>query len=357
MEKLIKSLSLEELITIDTIKYPFVSSKYKIIKNNTKSAVKIIEKINKSDDNKSIYIEKCTNYLMKKYPQYVNYNIVDYKYFEQMKNVFNEMLKKKFCKNCMILGNHYQKSRKCPINIKTNNYITGKIIEYCITKDISNDNEDIFNKLAEILNETVPMIKNLYWKIDPIKLLERPFNLDDFVKGIESINCDECAKKIYKASLNSVKLWNNKEICDTCWACQDKRIIRENLWEKIVNYKKLQCHVCKKYKKNQGERFHLDHISMFDKTNSVCCMVNTGTKIEIIKSEIDKCEVVCKSCHDLITKLEGKYPFKRVKSNLTRKFNLEEITEEEYETQKREWDEIYRAKMSEIYNDLSKIVM
>ena len=47
MEKLIKSLSLEELITIDTIKYPFVSSKYKIIKNNTKSAVKIIEKINK----------------------------------------------------------------------------------------------------------------------------------------------------------------------------------------------------------------------------------------------------------------------------------------------------------------------
>ena len=92
---------------------------------------------------------------------------------------------------------------------------------------------------------------------------------------------------------------------------------------------------------------------MFDKTDSVCCMINNGTEIENIKSEVDKCEVVCKPCHDLITKLEGKYPFKRVKSNLTRKFNLKEISGNEYETQKNKWDIIYRATMSEIYNKLA----
>ena len=256
----------------------------------------------------------------------------------------------------MILGNHYQKSLKCPINIKKNTYITCKIKEYFTTKDVGDNNEDIFNELGEILNESVPMIKKLYGEIDPINLLDRPFNYRLFLEQTPSIKCGECTKKIYKAISNSVRLWNNKEICDTCWDCQDKRTIRDNLWKEIVNYKKLECIVCKKYQKTKGERFHYDHISMFDKTDSVCCMVNVGTKIENIKSEIDKCEALCKPCHDIITKIEGKLSFKRVKSNLTRQFNLGEISEEESEKQKRKWDKVYKVKMYEIYSNLGKKV-
>ena len=64
MNKFIHSLPSENIIEIDTIKYPYLSSGTvsagsKIILNNTKVAVKTIQKIRESDKSKQIYREKC----------------------------------------------------------------------------------------------------------------------------------------------------------------------------------------------------------------------------------------------------------------------------------------------------------
>lgn len=91
---------------------------------------------------------------------------------------------------------------------------------------------------------------------------------------------------------------------------------------------------------------------MFDKGNSICSMVNEGNMIEDIYTEIDKCQILCLSCHHIVTDIENKLGFSRIKQILTRKLNNCEITEEEYTQQKIEIGEIYVKKMYEIYDEL-----
>ena len=91
---------------------------------------------------------------------------------------------------------------------------------------------------------------------------------------------------------------------------------------------------------------------MFEKGDSICCMVNNGDKICDICQEIDKCQVVCLSCHHLITDIERKFGFTRIKTSLTKKMNNEELTQEEYKDNVDYYQNIYKEKMEPIYNKL-----
>lgn len=71
-------------------------------------------------------------------------------------------------------------------------------------------------------------------------------------------------------------------------------------------------------------------------------MVNEGVNIEEIYHEIDKCQIVCLSCHHIITDIESKLCFTRIKHNLTRDLNQGDISEEEYNNQKYMYEKIYR---------------
>ncbi len=81
-------------------------------------------------------------------------------------------------------------------------------------------------------------------------------------------------------------------------------------------------------------------------------MVNEGNTIDEIYKEIDKCQILCLSCHHIVTDIESKLGFKRIKQILTRKLKNNKITEEEYSQQKIEIGRLYVIKMYEIYNKL-----
>ena len=92
---------------------------------------------------------------------------------------------------------------------------------------------------------------------------------------------------------------------------------------------------------------------MFDKNDSICCMVDRGDDMKDIFSEIDKCQILCLACHHIVTSIEQKSGFTRIKSSLTRKYNNEEITEEQYSGEKKKYQGIYEFKMKSIYEELT----
>ena len=159
----------------------------------------------------------------------------------------------------------------------------------------------------------------------------------------------------YNIQLNTHRIWKENIICDICWSeyCEE----RDLLWTKIKQYKEIQCCICGNIKLKEGERYHYDHINMFNKGNSICSMVNEGNSIDDIYIEIDKCQILCLSCHHMVTDIESNLGFTRIKQILTRKLNNDEITEEEYIQQKIEIGEIYIKKMHEIYNELKKTIL
>lgn len=54
---------------------------------------------------------------------------------------------------------------------------------------------------------------------------------------------------------------------------------------------------------------------------------------------------LCLSCHHIVTYIERKLVFTRIKQSMTRVLNLGEINEKEYDEQVRHYQSIYEAKM------------
>ena len=61
---------------------------------------------------------------------------------------------------------------------------------------------------------------------------------------------------------------------------------------------------------------------------------------------------MCLSCHHIVTDIEHKLGFTRIKQTLTRKLNQSEMTEEEYNKQTQYYQNIYEEKMNFIYKEL-----
>ena len=177
-------------------------------------------------------------------------------------------------------------------------------------------------------------------------------NINIYLTNINQLSkkCNECKKNIVCIQTNTHRIWKGNDICDTCWSKYED--YRKLIWEKITAYKTVQCEICYSIQTHMSERYHYDHLNMFNKGNSICSMVNECVNIEEIYSEIDKCQILCLSCHHIVTDIEHKLGFTRIKQTLTRKLNQSEITEEEYNKQTRYYHNIYEEKMKFIYKEL-----
>jgi hypothetical protein len=287
-------------------------------------------------------------------------------YKNNFKLVLNELLKKiskdthrKVCKGCHDIG-HNMKELKCKLNIEKNVNLKNKIKTYMLSQDClsGKTNDEHFVELTQMYGITLNLCKTLYDEISPIELCNRKHDINLYTQKIKETtkaNCHQCHKNIYNIQLNTHRIWKENIICDSCWSdyCEE----RDLLWTKIKQYKEIQCCICGNIKLKEGERYHYDHINMFNKGNSICSMVNEGNSIDDIYIEIDKCQILCLSCHHMVTDIESNLGFTRIKQILTRKLNNDEITEEEYIQQKIEIGEIYIKKMHEIYNELKKTIL
>jgi hypothetical protein len=270
--------------------------------------------------------------------------------------------KRKVCSQCHELG-HGIVSMLCKINIDKNNKLKNKIKEHILSQDLlTKNNYEELQELSKKLNISFHLCQKLYYKILSEELLNKTvdidininINIDLFLKNIKekSIKCYECDKYISseKNSIWKNYIWKNNEICDTCWAKHYEE--RTILWEQIIKYKPVQCNFCLSIKLYKDERYHYDHLNMFDKDKSIWSMVNEGIGIINIYKEIDKCQILCLHCHYIVTELENKLGYTTLKKNLFIKFKKQKITEDEYNKKIIIYRKLYEEKMLDIYEKI-----
>ena len=264
---------------------------------------------------------------------------------------------RKVCKNCNELG-HGVTSNECKLIIEKNNKLVQKIKNYILSQNCLDDRniDDYCLEISVLLDITPNFCKTLYNKIPLNELLNRQMNITMYLKNMNQLSkkCSECNKIIVSVQTNTHRIWKGNDMCDTCWGkYEDDRKIT---WEKIKEYKTIKCEICNSIKTQMSERYHYDHLNMFNKGNSICTMVNECVNIDEIYSEIDKCHILCLSCHHIVTDIEHKLEFTRIKQTLTRKLNQSEVTEEEYYEQTQFYQKIYEEKMKFIYNELKLLL-
>ena len=286
----------------------------------------------------------------------INSNITEHKLTGVMKELIIKTPKdkqRKVCKNCNELG-HNTRSIICKFVIDKNNKLTQKIKNYILSQNCLEDKyiEDYCVELSVLLDITPNMCKSLYNEIPLNELLNRQININQYLNNINQLSqkCKDCNKNIIFIQINTHRLWKGDCICDTCWYKYEDH--RQLIWEKIGAYKTIRCDICCSIKKYTSERYHYDHLNMFNKGNSICSMVNEGANIQEIYNEINKCSILCLSCHHIVTDIERKIGFTRIKQTLTKNLNQCEITEEEYNKQIAYYEKIYEEKMKFIYKEL-----
>ena len=280
----------------------------------------------------------------------------------KFKNVLQQLLfqtpkdkLRKVCKQCHELG-HNSNSISCKINVDKNNILKNKIKIYMLAQDCLSeqtiDKHKHFDDLSIMLEISPNLCKSLYNDIPAVELLERKMDIDRYIEHTLqiSLKCYDCDKIIHNIQTNTNRIWNGNTLCDTCWCNYSD--CRNQMWENIYKYKRMECVLCNSVKKNAGERYHYDHVNMFNKGNSICSMVNDGLNTQEIFEEIDKCQVLCLPCHHTVTDIEHKLGFTRIKQDLTRQLNQDEITQDEYDKNASNYQQLYEEKMKQVYINL-----
>lgn len=261
---------------------------------------------------------------------------------------------RKVCKTCGEIG-HGVTSVKCIANIDKNNKLMQKIKKHVLSQDCLSEKtaDEYCIELSLLLGVTPNLCKSLYNEIPNDELLQRKINIVDYLKNTvlsSSKECVECKKTMFYIQKNTHRVWKNTDICDNCWHNHENE--RIELWKKIKEHKPTQCNICFKIQSNHNERFHYDHKNMFDKENNIFNMVCEGFEFNDIYNELNKCQILCLSCHHIVTDIEQKIGFTRIKQSLTRKLNNNEITEEEHNEQTEKYKHIYEEKIKNIYEEL-----
>ena len=198
-----------------------------------------------------------------------------------------------------------------------------------ITLDLTNvDGCDISALIeaahAELKEKKAPKEK----KVAPVS----KFTVEELQQMINKIthSCNDCSNHI----MYSPRIWGSLKLCHYCYK---KRLIpvSEEINRYLLQKGMIACNFCNKERKDPSE-FHLDHINMFSKAGNVGHMMYTGVDIDNIKEEIDKCQLLCISCHAAVTHLEHKYGFIKAK-RARNKRNIEHI------------EKIYDEYMGEVY--------
>jgi hypothetical protein len=184
-----------------------------------------------------------------------------------------------------------------------------------------------WSQLSKMTNRPESSLQLLYReRVSPldhsktcIEYMKKSNCLESLLDDI-SFKCENCKGSYYTIP----KKWDSNVYCDECHTKGFKDEI-DRRWKIIGEYvKKIgkdTCHICSKgvvYDIHMGKRYHFDHLNMFEKADSICSMVITGIDLGIIYREIEMCQVVCISCHGMITELERKCGFIRIKNNMTR---------------------------------------
>jgi len=257
---------------------------------------------------------------------------------------------RKYCKDCGEYGHSNMIQLTCPLKIREDNLKRNRIKRYVMNIDCLGNyqSEELFEILSKTLNMSLNTCKKLYSEIPLDSLIDRRMDIDVYVKNIKKTECFECKCELLDITKNRV--WKCETLCDKCWYSHKEE--RDSLWDKVRSYKNIECSICGREKESDGERFHYDHINMFDKSYSICCMVDKGCSIADIFSELDKCQILCLPCHHTVTEIENRLCFTRIKTSLTKSFNNEEISEEEYINKKKKYEAIYGKKMKCIYEKL-----
>jgi hypothetical protein len=214
-----------------------------------------------------------------------------------------------------------------------------------------------WEEIAKQLNRSEDRVKHIY-----LDLVSPKEQIDNNICKVDSIDiqelmckmsniCDECNCKRF----TNLCVWKEKKYCEECY----ERLFNEeikNRWELVHKYSlgmnKVSCNICKKQaiiNNNVVSRFHYDHIDMFDKSFSICEMIKNGSSLSEIYNEIDKCQLLCISCHKIVTKIENQCGFVRYKKQLTKEFN-ESNNELEKEKKQKEYSEVYNTFMSKVYS-------
>jgi hypothetical protein len=257
-------------------------------------------------------------------------------------------IKRKVCKQCNEIG-HGISSIDCKINIYKKDLLKQKVKNYFLSQDGSDDSIH-FIPLSEQLGISESQCKSFYNEIPWLDLLYRSNMIRNIIEQLSFESCEQCGKNKCTIQKNPFRKWKEKNICDTCFISTYNE--RELLWKLVSEYKPIQCLFCNSIRKHKDERFHFDHINMFEKEDSICNMIAEGLEIKYIYEEIDKCQILCISCHQIITHMERALGFTKQKLLLTRKINNNEITSDEYEQQLKKYKTIYDEIMVPIYESI-----
>jgi len=172
--------------------------------------------------------------------------------------------------------------------------------------------------------------------IPPVKIPKRALTDDEIIEEIKQkqSDCSECKSSVYY----KLKKWGDTDICYPCYH-HHRQILSDTIQAYMVEQGLNACKFCGKIR-NSVNGFHLDHINMFNKDGSVGNMIWTGQNIDEIKKEIHKCQLLCISCHSLVTYYEIKLGFIGQKSRKVQGLQQE-----------------YADKMERIYRLISETVL
>lgn len=122
--------------------------------------------------------------------------------------------------------------------------------------------------------------------------------------------CSSCPRAFYDAGHE----WRGTTECDECSRGHGDE--RRALWAGVQEAYR-ECAWCGR-KRCEGAVLQLDHLNMFEKGDSVCSMINRGESLERILAEASRCQVLCASCHAVVTAVERQLGLHRAKGALTR---------------------------------------
>ena len=176
---------------------------------------------------------------------------------------------------------------------------------------------------------------------------EQKLDVVAFIKGMAS-TCSICEQVVYYP----LKVWESKKVCVECWK-HKKEAVSAELQSFLTQQYAKGCEFCGR-KKISDERFHFDHKNMFTKNYNVGYMIENGCSKSELVAEIDTCQLLCISCHAIVTKMEYRYGFMTKK----RKFNkiLKKKSTAQVEDYRKSLAEEYDSIMIPLYDTIRKIV-
>jgi hypothetical protein len=127
----------------------------------------------------------------------------------------------------------------------------------------------------------------------------------------DGTHCRECLRSIFSVP----KIWKGQKMCSNCHALYRRKEYTKEISDYVRSVYRRGCAFCSV----RAGGFHLDHINMFSKVNSVGVMMEQGAPSAEIVAEIDKCQLLCVNCHGLVTKFEEARGFITQKKGLTKR--------------------------------------